>query len=111
MHYVLRRKLRAQVCGVRLSTCIIAGINLMRAEKWSAFSPILPTKGLPACAGTRLELRNKLEFFPGRVEKQRGVITRDTHAFTKALWIKDLATRKNLFRGFNHFSRNKPSAV
>jgi hypothetical protein len=57
----------------------------MRAEKWPAFSPILPTKGLPACGGTRLELRNKLEFFPGHPEKQRDVITRDTRAFTKAL--------------------------
>jgi hypothetical protein len=57
----------------------------MRAEKWPAFSPILPTKGLPACAGTRLELRNKLEFFPRRVEKQRDVIIRDARAFSKAL--------------------------
>jgi hypothetical protein len=57
----------------------------MRAEKWSAFSPILPTKCLPACGGMRLELRNKLEFFPRRVEKLRDVITRDTRAFTKAL--------------------------
>ena len=57
----------------------------MRAEKRSAFSPILPTKSLPAFARTRLELRNKLEFFPRPVEKQENVITRDTREFPKAL--------------------------